>query len=187
MTSHNNSYPTIKGYMNGVICKTDYGLYHHSIYRSRVETVLLSIYGATQQVRALFSLLSMGHRLIYVDPKDERAVSLHRARGGFLRFKGFNIGWGKQHALIWNHETTDNKDVIFWFSPNEKEAAMMKALSKKRIPLLKEWLPWLEPILVEHEYLIPLTGWGGINGYLLENTSDNHICDLICEDLKKTK
>ncbi len=183
MTSNNNSkYFVLK--KDGIACKTDIGLYYSQEYSKNIISPIFSIYGSVQQVRALFSLFSMGHELSLVNNDGESVVNLRRDRD-ILRFKGYSIGYGKQHGMVWNEQSTDKK-VIYWFTPEEKQAALYTALQRRKIPIAKDWIPWIENLLEKEEYLIPLEGWGGIQGCLLDlyGDADDRMCDLICEKLK---
>jgi len=169
---------------DGIAVKTDIGLYSEG-YVSPI-LLLASVYGAAQQIRALFSMLSMNYSLSY-EPFDGDTVTLYRETKGLLRLKSTSIGYGKQHGLIWaDYSYFKDTKIIYWFSPEEKDAALYSVLSKRRIPITKHWLPWVERLLVDNEYFIPLRGWGGIQGYLCEfsYSSDDYICDLLCEKLK---
>lgn len=185
MMSTEKKYGLLKNH--GVACKTDFGLSCHRDVNNAL--LVASIYGAAQQVKALFSLFSMGHQLNYVFPDSDRSISFSRDRSSTLRFKGTSVGYGKQHGLIWSDYVYSQTEIIYWFSPEEKEVAICSALSKRRIPYIKKQLPWIEKILVDYHYFEPLRGWGGIQGYLCEfgTTADDHICSLICEEIRKKK
>lgn len=172
---------------DGIECKTDIGLissnYTSSESTNRATWHFLSLYGSSQQVKALFAITSTWRSIEYVAP-DNSVIYLVRSNEN-LHFKGYNFGYGRQHAFIWSDQFTDN--IIFWFNQEEKKQALYNALSKRCIPFTENWLPWLEKLLIDNEILWALKGWGGIEGYMpfFYSDTDNEICDLICKKLKK--
>src|SRR5271157_1807980 len=119
MTS-NDSLLTVE--YEGVVCKSDAGL-----YRQRYDNELhfLSVYGAPQQTKAIFSALAASKELHIGD--DE----FRRPRDS-LRFRGYSLGYGKHHGIIW----TDRLDIslIIWTSEEEKESHLRNVLFRQRIP-----------------------------------------------------
>lgn len=146
------------------------------LYDNNNEIVLLSLYGATQQVKAIFAAIASGYEI-----NVEDSISLQRVYSP-VRFRGTSIGYGKQHGLIYAEDLAAEKYVI-WRNPNERVERLIETLSGRRIPILKEWMPWLEGLLKENEVLLPLHGWGG-EGYECM-WDDNYICTLITQYLEK--
>jgi len=161
----------------GVSCKPDAGLYLANSYRSTLR--FISIYGSPQQVKAMFALLVANQSIEVVDG-EEKTVSLDKGWVDSIRLKTFPLGYGKRHGLIFIEGL--GKGTILWTSPEEKERALFSALSKRRIPLDREWLPEIEALLLEDEQFIPLHGWGGFNGYDC-SLNDEKVCDLIAEKI----
>jgi len=170
-----NNFPIIKS--KGIICKTDMGLYDASYSHNYLE--LLSIYGSTQQVKAIFGLLASGYDCLVTIGKDN--ITLKRPYGN-LRFRSTSIGYGKRHGLIWNEDI--EKNTIIWLSPEEKQKALYSAISKRRIPFDESWLSNLEKILLARGYFGKLQGWGGIDGYE-SKWEDDDICNLIANKILK--
>jgi len=161
----------------GVSCKSDAGLYLGDAYRSTLK--FLSIYGSPQQVRAIFALLVANQTIEVVDGKGE-IVTLDRGWVDGMRLKTLPLGYGKRHGLIFTEGL--GKGTILWTSPEEKERKLFSALSKRRIPFDREWLPEIEKILIEEEQLFPLSGWGGFSGYDC-SLNEDRVCDLIVEKI----
>ncbi len=167
---------TIKS--GGVSCKSDMGLCDNLSDYSHLY--FLSIYGSPQQVKAIFSLLASGHKIEVII--EERKIDLERKWGCSLRFKGINLGYGKRHGLVWTENI--GKDIIIWTSPEERMKVLYSAISKRRIPFEKVWLPEIEQLLLKEEYLVKLKGWGGAGGYECR-WDDDAVCDLIAEEILK--
>lgn len=164
-------------YSCGLTVKADIG-----IYSSDDAILLLSVYGAPQQVKALLARLVMGEDISLLIGEDKHL--LHKNWGSNYRMKIFSIGYGKVHGLLWQDKI--DQDSVFWLSPREKDWAIRAAISKRTIPFLPEWLPAIEQILIEQEIFTPLQGWGGAEGY--EATwKDEMVCDLIVEKIFKAK
>jgi len=161
----------------GVSCKTDAGLYLENSYKSILK--FISIYGSPQQVRAVFALLVANKTIEVIDEKGE-IISLDRGWYDGMRLKTFPLGYAKRHGLIFIEGL--GKGAILWTSPEEKERALFSALSKRRIPFDRLWLPGIEEVLVEDGQLIPLHGWGGLNGYDC-SLNDDKVCNLITEKI----
>src|SRR5271157_2871915 len=144
MTS-NDSLLTVE--YEGVVCKSDAGL-----YRQRYDNELhfLSVYGAPQQTKAIFSALAASKELLIGDDEFQRPRDA-------LRFRGFSLGYGKHHGIIW----TDQLDVslIVWTSDEEKRSRLRNILSRRRIPYDPQHFSRLEKLLIDHGYLLALDGW----------------------------
>ncbi len=161
----------------GVSCKSDSGLYLENSYRPTLK--FISIYGSPQQVRAIFALL-VGNESIEVVNREGESMEVFKSWYDGMRLKTFPLGYAKRHGLIFTEAL--NRDVILWTSPEEKERALFSALSKRRIPFDREWLPILEKVLIEDDQLVPLSGWGGFGGYSC-SLNDDRVCDLITEKI----
>jgi len=164
-------------YSCGLTVKSDIG-----IYNSEDAILLLSIYGAPQQVKALLARLVMGEDISLLYGRGKHV--LHKNWRSNYRMKIFSIGYGKVHGLLWQ-EAID-QDTVFWMSPDQKDTAIRAAISRRTIPFLPEWVPTIEQILIEQEIFTPLQGWGGAEGYEAM-WKDDLICDLIVEKIFKTK
>jgi len=162
----------------GISCKSDMGLYDN--ISDYAHLYFLSIYGSPQQVKAIFSMLASGRKIELII--EEKEIDLERRWGYSLRFKGINLGYGKRHGLIWTENI--GRDIIIWTSPEEKIKVFHSAISKRRIPLEKAWLPEIEKLLLKEEYIKELKGWGGVYGYECR-WEDDAICDLIAEEILK--
>src|SRR5271157_6599171 len=171
MTS-NNSLLAVEH--EGVICKSDAGLYRE---RYDKELQFLSIYGAPQQTKAIFSALAASKELQIGDDEFRRPRDA-------LRFRGYSLGYGKHHGIIW----TDRLDtsLIIWTSEEEKESRLRNILSRQRIPYDPHDLGRIEKLLVEHGYLTALESWGSIAGYACD-FNDDAICDLILAEIYHSK
>jgi len=176
MTSDDSEFAILSA--KGVICKTDVGLY--SNYYSNNIVYFLSIYGAPQQVKAIFASLATGQRLEVTSGNE--SFSLSRDYQSSLRFKGFSVGYGKAHGIIWQ-ENIGQKCVI-WTSPEERDIAFLNAISKRKIPFDKSWLQKMEVALKQKGFLTPLLGWGGIGGYVAK-WADDAICELIVTSINR--
>lgn len=170
MTS-DNSVKTITH--KGVTCKSDMGLYLDGDYNKTV--FILSVYGASQQVKAIFSAFSLGNNILL-----DKTV-LTRDWSTSIRFKGRSLGYGRYHGMLW---TDDIKDHVIWTVPEERIKALQSALSRRPIPFDKQWLPEIEVLLLRNNFLTELKGWGGISGYRAL-WDDDAVCDAICEEIKK--
>jgi hypothetical protein len=164
----------------GVTCKSDLGLYSDHFRSNYVY--FLSLYGSPQQVRAIFSLLSTRRELEVIAGGEK--IYIQREYQSGLRFRGYSIGYGKQHGIIWVEDIAER--IVFWISPEEKLKAMHYALSRRKIPFDPSWVSAIEDLLKRNDYLESLKGWGGVGGYICR-WDDDAICDLIAERLKKKK
>ena len=106
MTSSNPVILTVE--YEGVVCKSDAGVYGQG-YENELH--FLSIYGAPQQTKAIFSALAASKELQIGDDGFQRPRDA-------LRFRGYSLGYGKHHGIIW----TDRLDtsLIIWTSEEEK-------------------------------------------------------------------
>ena len=106
MTSNDPVILTVE--YEGVLCKSDAGVYGQG-YENELH--FLSIYGAPQQTKAIFSALAASKELQIGDDEFQRPRDA-------LRFRGYSLGYGKHHGIIW----TDRLDtsLIIWTSEEEK-------------------------------------------------------------------
>jgi hypothetical protein len=155
----------------GVTCKSDMCLYLQGEYTNTV--FILSLYGAPQQVKAIFSALSLGKEIV------QKNNILTRDYKSSIRFKGRSLGRGKYHGMIF---TDDIKDHVVWTEPDKRIKALQTALSRRKIPFDREWLTDIEALLLRDEYLTKMQGWGGISGYEAL-WDDDAICNLICGEI----
>ncbi len=154
----------------GVVCKSDAALYEEGY---DIHTIhFLSIYGAPQQTKALFSALASYRRLTAGRDTFTRPADA-------LRYRGFSMGYGKHHNVIWTEQL--DTSIIVWSSEEEKASRLRNILSRRRIPYEPCHLDRLEKLLVEYYYLVPLSGWG-LQGYQC-NFHDDDICDLIVSEV----
>ncbi len=158
----------------GVLCKSDAGVYGQGYDN---ELHFLSIYGAPQQTKAIFSALAAWKELQIGDDAFQRPRDA-------LRFRGYSLGYGKHHGIIW----TDRLDtsLIIWTSEEEKRSRLRNILSRQRIPYDPHDLGRIEKLLVEHGYLTALASWGSIAGYACD-FNDDAICDLIIAEIYRSQ
>ena len=158
----------------GVLCKSDAGVYGQGYDN---ELHFLSIYGAPQQTKAIFSALAASKELQIGDDEFQRPRDA-------LRFRGYSLGYGKHHGIIW----TDRLDtsLIIWTSEEEKRSRLRNILSRQRIPYDPHDLGRIEKLLVEHGYLTALESWGSIAGYACD-FNDDAICDLIIAEIYRSQ
>ena len=159
---------------DGVACKSDVGVYGDG-YENELH--FLSIYGAPQQTKAVFSALAASKELHIGDNEFRRPRDS-------LRFRGYSLGYGKHHGIIW----TDRLDIslIIWTSEQEKESRLRNVLSRQSIPYDPRDFARIERLLVEHGYLTALESWGRIGGYACD-FNDDAICDLILAEIYQPK
>lgn len=171
MTSNDPVVLTVE--YQGVVCKTDAGVYGQGYLK---ELHFLSIYGAPQQTKAIFSALAAWKELQIGDDEFRRPRDA-------LRFRGYSLGYGKHHGIIW----TDRLDtsLIIWTSDEERQSRLRNILSRQRIPYDPPDLARLEKLLVKHGYLTVLESWGKIGGYACD-FDDDAICDLIIAELYRS-
>ena len=158
----------------GVLCKSDAGVYGQG-YQNELH--FLSIYGAPQQTKAIFSALAASKELQIGNGEFQRPRDA-------LRFRGYSLGYGKHHGIIW----TDRLDtsLIIWTSEEEKRSRLRNILSRQRIPYDPHDLGRIEKLLVEHGYLTALASWGSIAGYACD-FNDDAICDLIIAEIYRSQ
>ena len=161
----------------GLTVKSDIG-----IYTADDAILLLSVYGAPQQVKALLARVVMGENVSLLYGEEQQV--LHKNWRSSHRIKIFSIGYGKVHGLLWEEDI--DQDTVFWLSPEEKDWAIRAAISRRTIPFLPEWLPTIERILIDQEIFTSLQGWGGAEGYSAM-WKDELVCDLIVEKIFKTR
>ena len=161
MTSNSD---IVKVCYEGVTCKADAGVADGGDYSIQ----FLSIYGAPQQTKAIFSALAAS-RDIAIDGE------LYSRPSQAIRYKVFTLGYAKSYGVIYTEDL--GHSIILWTSPEEKERRLRQALSKCKIPYDKKDLWQIEKILRNHDNLIPLrTITGSITGYRCE-FNENEICD----------
>lgn len=172
MTSSDHTIITVEH--EGVVCKSDAGVYSDG-YQNEIH--FLSIYGAPQQTKGIFSGLAAGKELQIKDDEFRRPRDA-------LRFRGYSLGYGKHHGIIW----TDKLDVslIIWTSEEEKQARLRTILARRRVPYDPDDFGRIEQLLLEHGYLSPLESWGRIGGYACD-FNDDAICDLILAEIYHSK
>jgi hypothetical protein len=168
MTSSDDVILTVEH--QGVVCKSDAGVYSAG-YQNEIH--FLSIYGAPQQTKGIFSALAAGKELTVGDQGFQRPRDA-------LRFRGYSLGYGKHHGIIW----TDKLDVslIIWTSEEEKESRLRAILARRRVPYDPDDFERIEQLLLEHGYLVLLESWGRIDGYACD-FNDDAICDLILAEI----
>jgi hypothetical protein len=158
----------------GVVCKSDAGV-HGDGYENELH--FLSIYGAPQQTKGVFSALASWKELQVGDDEFRRPRDA-------LRFRGYSLGYGKHHGIIW----TERLDIslIIWTSEQEKESRLRNVLSRQRIPYDPRDFARIEKLLLEYGYLTALRSWGKIGGYACD-FNDDAICDLILAEVYHPK
>ena len=163
--------------MGGVTCVSDLGLYYSTWSYNII--VLLSVYGSPQEVRAVLSGITSS-RVVEVLGVGEIRKSFYEN----AKIKTLTIGYGKRNGLFYSEEIWRN--IIFWFSPEEKLEALVRGLSRRKIPFSPEFVPLIEELLVEEGHFEELKGWGGVSGYLC-NWNDDRICNLIGKKIMAQK
>lgn len=159
--------------MGGVTCISDMGLYYNAWDANFIK--ILSVYGSPQEVKAILSGIASGRNIEVFGIGEIR-----RYYGEGLKLRTVSIGYGKRNGLIRSENL--GKNIIFWFSPEEKFNALIQGLSKRKIPFSYEFVPDIERLLLEEGYFEELRGWGGISGYQC-SWNDDRICDLIGEKI----
>ncbi len=155
----------------GIVCKSEAGLYERQNGINKL--VLLSLYGAPQQTRGIFSAVASNNPLICGD------LEIHRDRPA-LHYRSTSIGYAKQHAMVWTGEV--GRSVVVYTTEEERINRLRQALSTRRIPHDSARIVELERLLLEHGYLESLERWGPVHGYRCA-FNDDEICDLIITDL----
>lgn len=142
--------------------------------------VLLSIYGATQQVQAIFASLA-GNKDVCVKDSLQR---LRRDESPIM-VRSRTLKRGKRHMLIWDVEKIRLYPI--WLKNEEKEQAMENFLAGRKVPYDVKCLETFEQKLLEEDILLPLKGWGGLQGYVLRDYAnislDDRLCHLMLESL----
>ena len=159
----------------GVVCKSDAGVYGNG-YENELH--FLSIYGAPQQTKAIFSALAASKELQVGNDEFRRPRDA-------LRFRGYSLGYGKHHGIIW----TDRLDasLIIWTSEEEKRSRLRNILSRHRIPYDPRDLGRIEKLLVEHGYLTALESWGRSPGtHATSTTMPSVISSLLKSITRRT-
>lgn len=171
----------------GVVCTSDIGLVRPFPENRRgydapipASLYVLSIYGSSQQVKAIFATLAQGEPIEMAI--DDQEYVVRRTQDDTIRFRGYGIGYGKQHALIF----AESNNISFWLNADERLKHLDLILSKGKIPYDKAWLPGIEKLLVGKEHLAKLTGWGGLDGYLSDwkEAEEDALCDLISNSIE---
>jgi len=159
-----NSIRTLKH--KGVEVKSDLCLYG-TIDGGEVNVV--SLYGSPQQVKAIEAAFLSGNIVETIG-----GMPLYRYSQSY-KIKNTSIGYGKCHGLLW----LGDRNYFIWRNKQERMQAFEQVLRTRKIPFLPEWLPWLERMLKDGEYLVPLYGWG----------AEGYVCywddDKICQDITK--
>lgn len=181
MTSSNVLQPSVRqGLFNlsfrGIKVMGDMALWKKPIYSLNAMVVLLSLYGSESQLRAIFSALVTNNELVI--ETGEGGMDLIKGWEGHLRFKSWKMGYGKYHALIWNEELVTKSVTVIETSEVEAWEAFIK---KRKVPILREWIPDLISILEREELLTELDGVN-LKGWLW-NASDDTVCDKIVEEI----
>lgn len=171
----------------GVVCTSDIGLIrpfpeNRRGYDSPIpaSAYILSIYGSSQQVKAIFATLAQGEPIEM--GMDGEKYNITRTAEDTIRFRGYNIGYGKQHALIF----AETSRITFWLDPIERLKHLDLILSQGKIPYDKSWLPGIERLLLDKEHLAKLIGWGGMEGYLSDwgKQDEDELCNLIANSIE---
>ncbi len=157
----------------GITAVGDMALWKKPLYSNASTALLLSLYGSENQLRGIFSSLATGYQL------KLNGESLTRSWDGNLKFKKSKIGYGKCHALIWNEKIIP--ECVITFASGEDIAAWEKFLKRRKIPLLKKWLPKLTGILKKQGLVEELSGIN-LKGWHL-TTSDDQVCDYIVKEI----
>ena len=157
MTSNDHVILTVEH--EGVVCKSDAGVYSAG-YQNEIH--FLSIYGAPQQTKGIFSGLAAGKELSVGDQGFQRPRDA-------LRFRGYSLGYGKHHGIIW----TDKLDVslIIWTSEEEKHARLRTILARRRIPYDPDDFERIEQLLLETATLFSSKAGGGSTGMPATSTT----------------
>jgi len=157
----------------GVSCRSDFGLYRADGYENTIS--VLSIYGASQQTRALFSAVAT-NRTVYVG-----GTPLERPREA-IRFKGTKIGYAKHHGIITSEQV--GKEIIVWTTEGERLNQLHLALSVAACPSSPRDFTNREGP-TEQRYLVRLSD-GGHRRYFAQ-FNDDEICNLILTDVYRTR
>lgn len=158
----------------GITAMGDMALWQKPLYNDHATVVLLSLYGSENQLRGIFSALASNYEI------NLSSEILTRGWDGNIRFKDWRTGYGKYHALIWNEKLIS--ECIIAFKPG-KEEVWESFLQRKRIPILKEWIPQIAGIL-EKEGLVETLEGINLRGWHFK-ASDDEVCDWIVKKIYK--
>jgi len=159
---------TIKA--GGVLVKSDFG-----ICTKDNEIVLLSVYGASQQVKAVFAAIA-AFKSVTVIPDG---INVQRT-GSSLRALGRSIGYGKRHMLIWDSDVAD-RSIIWMNGAEDKEAAVEAFMSRRKVPYEKDFFLPFEKRLLGEGLMERMVGWGGVCGYAVNEEDDGRLCDIMLD------
>jgi len=159
---------TIKA--GGILVKSDFGM-----YTKDNEIVLLSVYGALQQVKAVFAAIAAFKSLTVIPD----GINVQRSNSS-LRALGRSIGYGKRHLLIWASDAAD-RSIIWMNGDEDKEAAVEAFLSQRKVPYERDFFLPFEKSLLGEELMEPMAGWGGVCGYAVNEEDDGRLCDIMLD------
>ena len=144
---------------------------------SSATVVLLSLYGSESQLRGIFSALATNNEVTLTE--GDGYTDLVKGWDGHLRFKGWRIGYGKYHALVWNEDLIS--DCMMVFDPVKEIEAWEVFLQKKKISFLREWTFSLVSFLLRDELVEELEGIN-LKGWFWK-TADDTVCDRIVDEI----
>jgi hypothetical protein len=156
----------------GVVCKAD------AVVVEGAAIQFLSIYGAPQQTKGIFSALAAS-RLVTIGEE------FYSRPPQAMRYKGFSLGYAKSHGVIYSEDLGGS--IVLWTSDEEKERRLRQALARRKIPYDPKDFGKFERILRDNENLIPLDTLAGmISGYRCE-FNDDAICDHLIQTLYRKR
>ena len=156
----------------GISCKAD------AVVVEGAAIQFLSIYGAPQQTKGIFSALAAS-RLVTIGEE------LYSRPPQAMRYKGFSLGYAKSHGVIYSEDL--GRSIVLWTSIEEKERRLRQALGRRKIPYDPKDFGKFERILRDNEYLVPLhTLVGSISGCRCE-FNDDAICDHLVQTLYRKR
>lgn len=164
---------TFQAAFKGIKAIGDMTLWRKS-QQGSATVVLLSLYGSESQLRGIFSALATNNEIAL-----NNSIEIQKGWDGHLRFKGWRIGYGKYHALVWNEDLVS--DCIMVFDPAKEIEAWETFLQKKKIPFIREWTFSLVSILLRDNLVEELEGIN-LKGWLW-TTQDDTVCDRIVEEV----
>ncbi len=150
----------------GFQAKADMGVHHNE------AAMLVSFYAPLQIVKGICSCFAT-----YDTMEVEGVGELTRPKE-LMRFRCYPFGYGRGHGLIWSEDV--GRSIIFAFGDNL--GALQRALAPRKVPHLREWLPWIYKVLQERALMTELDCWGGVSGIRLSK-DDDAICNAIAEGL----
>lgn len=165
---------TIK--IGGVIVKSDVGLYEDS--GSVKKMVLLSVYGSTQQTKAIFASIASAKQVLVLPDN----IFIRRCSNTTIRGRGYSVGYGKSQMIIWDENICEN---AVWFGDGRKQS-FERLIESRKIPFDTEFSEKFEKLLLKKKKLLELGGWGGLQGFA-PKFSDDEACDLIIEGILSPK